>query len=511
MLGVTEGRGNSVAEIMNSLTLSAGADHAIPAASFYFTRTDDVRSTTRQTWFESAVAKLKAAGKHAVIVDEPLPRFRRDVGGLMAGVAGFDWPKTQSVIKPGAICEHLTSYGGIMTDKKGQTPISEWIRYGAAGTSGTVFEPYAMQEKFPNAFLHVFYARGFTLAESFYLSVQSPYQLLILGDPLCQPWAFPPRFEVAFEANRELDRSAPLLMRPIDSISRFLTVVDGVEQSSTSPGIRDFLRINELEEGHHSVTVIAVDKTTAGVKHVKRYPFVVNRLFKSIELSVEGKQDPGCCPIDGQSKVKISCEDAKEIQLFHNSRQLGTIEGSDGTIEVDGETLGLGDVELIAKGVGDGWSIRSQPLKIKVTPPPPRKPLGRPAPRPLKPGLLLSVGGRTQIIEDLVDSKWLTRAEVKPDEKFKLEGYVKIDKDDLYQLQIEGNLPCEILWNGVPLKQPDMEKPFRCMPLSLSSGRHHLVITGTMQEDAELLFRLGNQGRKVLDKRQFETAPWSRE
>jgi len=511
MLGVTEGRGNSIGEIFNCLKRSAEADHTIPAASFYFTRTGDIRSRTRQLWFESAVAKLEAAGKHAVIIDEALPRFRRDVGGLMAGVAGFDWPQTQSAIKPGAICEHLTSFGGIMSDKHDQTPISEWIRYGAAGTSGTVYEPMAVQMKFPTAFLHVFYARGFSLAESFYLSVQSPYQLLILGDPLCQPWAFPPRYEVAFEAGRELDRTAPLLTRPVDPISRFMIVVDGVEQSSTSPGIRDFLRIDELEEGDHSVTVIAVDKTTAGVMHVKQYPFSVNRLFKSIELSVEGKEQPGCCPIDGKATVKIACEDATEVQLFHNSRRLGKFEGNKGTIEVDGETLGLGEVELFARGIGDGWSIRSKPLKIKVTPPPPRKPFGQPAPRPLKPGLLLSVGGRTQIIEDLVDAEWLTRAEVKPGEEFKLEGYVTIDKDDLYQFQMEGNLPCEILWNKIPIEQPDIEKPFRCIPLSLSSGRHHLAITGTMQENGELLFRLGNQGRKVLDGRQFETAPWSRE
>lgn len=36
-----------------------------------------------------------------------------------------------------------------------------------------------------------------TAAESFYASIQSPYQLLILGDPLCQPYATPPRFKLS--------------------------------------------------------------------------------------------------------------------------------------------------------------------------------------------------------------------------------------------------------------------------------------------------------------------------
>ena len=41
--------------------------------------------------------------------------------------------------------------------------------------------------------IQVHYARGCTLAEAFYQSVWSPYQLLIVGDPLCRPWADIPR------------------------------------------------------------------------------------------------------------------------------------------------------------------------------------------------------------------------------------------------------------------------------------------------------------------------------
>ena len=37
--------------------------------------------------------------------------------------------------------------------------------------------------------LHVHYASGCTLAEAYYQSVFGPYQLLVVGDPLCRPWA----------------------------------------------------------------------------------------------------------------------------------------------------------------------------------------------------------------------------------------------------------------------------------------------------------------------------------
>ena len=135
MLGVTAGRGNSVSEILAGLRRSVKADDSIPAASFYFSKTSDIRSTTRDNWFDAAVAKLRENGRHALVVKTDLPRFRRDIGGLMTGTAGIDWKKAQCVITPGAICEHLTSFGGIMSDDATQTPISEWIRYGASGTS----------------------------------------------------------------------------------------------------------------------------------------------------------------------------------------------------------------------------------------------------------------------------------------------------------------------------------------------------------------------------------------
>ena len=47
--------------------------------------------------------------------------------------------------------------------------------------------------------LFAYYAAGMSLAESFYLAVESPYQLLIVGDPLCRPYGFEhaSKFEIA--------------------------------------------------------------------------------------------------------------------------------------------------------------------------------------------------------------------------------------------------------------------------------------------------------------------------
>jgi len=77
-----------------------------------------------------------------------------------------------------------------------QTPLVEFLRYGAAGASGTVTEPFALQPKFPGAFPSGPLCARSSLAEAFYQSIAMPYQLIVVGDPLCQPWARFPVFAV---------------------------------------------------------------------------------------------------------------------------------------------------------------------------------------------------------------------------------------------------------------------------------------------------------------------------
>jgi hypothetical protein len=189
VLGVTRGRGNTVAEVLSNLRKSVKADESRPAGTVYLMTNSNVRSTTRDGLFGSVVVALKSLGVKAEIIKGTIPIKKSDVAGAVIGTASFDWKKSESHILPGAICEHLTSYGGVMRKNAGQTPFTELIRHGAAGSSGTVAEPYAIAPKFPSPFIHVHYARGATLAEAFYQSVNGPYQLLIVGDPLCRPWA----------------------------------------------------------------------------------------------------------------------------------------------------------------------------------------------------------------------------------------------------------------------------------------------------------------------------------
>ena len=270
MLGVTAGRGNTLAEVLSYLKRSAAADGTHPKGTIYFVQNGDIRSKVRQGIFPAAVRELKKLGVAAEIVEGTVPLNRSDVQGVVMGTADFDWKASGSTILPGAICEHFTSFGGVMSKGAGQTPLSEFLRYGAAGASGTVTEPYAIAEKFPSPMIQVHYARGCTLAEAFYQSVHGPYQLLIVGDPLCRPWAEIPQVTVAgvkpgamVRGRLEIKPSAIAwgrlpTCRHDAAADHFELFVDGLRRAECKPDETLPLDTTELADGYHELRVVAV-------------------------------------------------------------------------------------------------------------------------------------------------------------------------------------------------------------------------------------------------------------
>lgn len=74
----------------------------------------------------------------------------------------------------------------------GQTLVGDLIREGITGISGHVSEPYLDAIERPQI-LFPAYLAGFNLAESFYLSMPSlSWQSIVIGDPLCSPFASGP-------------------------------------------------------------------------------------------------------------------------------------------------------------------------------------------------------------------------------------------------------------------------------------------------------------------------------
>jgi uncharacterized protein (TIGR03790 family) len=95
---------------------------------------------------------------------------------------------TSNRYRPGAIADHLTSFGGQLTSSPQMSSL-RWLEAGATGSFGTVVEPCNIAAKFPAPGLVLAYSRrGDTLLEAYWRSVAMPDQGVFIGEPLARPW-----------------------------------------------------------------------------------------------------------------------------------------------------------------------------------------------------------------------------------------------------------------------------------------------------------------------------------
>jgi uncharacterized protein (TIGR03790 family) len=90
---------------------------------------------------------------------------------------------------PGAIADHLTSSGGKLFGSR-QMSILRWLDAGATASYGTVVEPCAFTQKFPNPGIVIErYLNGESLIEAYWKSVAWPGQGVFVGEPMAAPYA----------------------------------------------------------------------------------------------------------------------------------------------------------------------------------------------------------------------------------------------------------------------------------------------------------------------------------
>jgi len=96
---------------------------------------------------------------------------------------------TKNTYRPGAVADHLTSFGGQLLGNPHQMSALEWLKAGATASYGTVVEPCNHLSKFPHpGVLMHWYAHGDTLIEAYWKSVASPGEGVFVGEPLARPF-----------------------------------------------------------------------------------------------------------------------------------------------------------------------------------------------------------------------------------------------------------------------------------------------------------------------------------
>jgi uncharacterized protein (TIGR03790 family) len=173
------------------LILSRGiaSDSTFPTQAVYLARTSDADRSVRFVQFDNAILDTRIRGDNSLIWTNTSSASFTNLLGLMTGLAGLSLPDNAFV--PGAMGDSLTSFAGKIFENSGQTSLLAFLSAGAAGSYGTVDEPCNYTQKFPDALSYFYQNRGFCLAESYYQSVQNPYQGLLVGEPLSAPFARP--------------------------------------------------------------------------------------------------------------------------------------------------------------------------------------------------------------------------------------------------------------------------------------------------------------------------------
>lgn len=187
--------GTSVDNVKALIDRGVAADGTQPGGTGYFVRTTDPDRSVRFPYFQATV--------NAWNTPERLKMEYRDLSGMpgadfltgetdvlyyFTGLASVPAIDTNTYL-PGAVADHLTSYGGQICDS-GQMSICRWLEAGATGSYGTAVEPCNYPAKFTDTGVFVpHYWRGETLIETYWKAVRWPGEGVFVGEPLARPFA----------------------------------------------------------------------------------------------------------------------------------------------------------------------------------------------------------------------------------------------------------------------------------------------------------------------------------
>lgn len=162
------------------------ADGTMPRGTAYLVATDDAQRNVRAAQeYPLAIAVTKGSLK----VENPAGALQSRPDVLFYFIGAETVPALSSnQFLPGAVGDHLTSFGGMLTDSAQMSSL-RWLEAGATGSYGTVVEPCNFPGKFPHvAVLMAYYLAGETLIEAYWKSVQMPGQGMFIGEPLSTPF-----------------------------------------------------------------------------------------------------------------------------------------------------------------------------------------------------------------------------------------------------------------------------------------------------------------------------------
>jgi hypothetical protein len=230
-----------------------------------------------------------------------------------------------------------------------------------------------MQAKFPVSYLHVHYADGSSLAEAFYQSIEAPYQLIIVGDPLARPFASFARVRLESPDIDRLWRGTiflkPWVLPPEGhAIQRVELWVDGKFVDAIAPWEVFVWDTRTVDDGYHDLRIVAVDADPIETRSYAKMAIHIANTGCWVTANI----DTSRIAYDKHIILEGAAPDATEVLIFHGRRPLGSaqIDGQHWKISLPASAVGPGPVELFARARLPGdQGCRSIPITIDIAPP----------------------------------------------------------------------------------------------------------------------------------------------
>ena len=181
--------GKTISDAKKMIDNGVKSDGTQPSGSAYIMNTSDGTRSLRAKNFPTMNLGYALSDKiNAEIVNANFVTDKEDALFYFQGIQKVE-NLDKNKYPPGAVADHLTSYGGMLTDS-GQMSILEFIANGATGSFGTVSEPCAYPEKFPNPTTMIKkYTEGDALIMAYWKSISQTFQGVFVGEPMATPWA----------------------------------------------------------------------------------------------------------------------------------------------------------------------------------------------------------------------------------------------------------------------------------------------------------------------------------
>ncbi len=179
--------GSSLKQVLAMIDRGVASDHTIPVASAYLMSTSDKARNARARRYP-VIQELLAKKIDIQQINSDVLENKDDVMFYFTGLKKVKAIESNQYL-PGAIADHLTSSGGNLFGGN-QMSILRWLDAGVTASYGTVVEPCAFTQKFPNPGIVIErYTNGESLIEAYWKSVAWPGQGVFVGELMASPYA----------------------------------------------------------------------------------------------------------------------------------------------------------------------------------------------------------------------------------------------------------------------------------------------------------------------------------